>query len=69
MSFGITEKTLKNLKVSDPVKITKNGMEYNGQVTEIGSMVNAATGLYDAKASVEPVSYTHLDVYKRQVVS
>ena len=53
VSFGITEKTLKNLKVSDPVKITKNGMEYNGQVTEIGSMVNAATGLYDAKASVE----------------
>ena len=41
-----------NMKVNDPVQVEKNGTDYEGNVTEIGSMVNSATGLYDAKAFV-----------------
>lgn len=40
------------MKVNDPVQVEKNGTDYEGNVTEIGSMVNSATGLYDAKAFV-----------------
>jgi multidrug efflux system membrane fusion protein len=40
------------MKVNDPIQVEKNGTEYDGNVTEVGSMVNSATGLYDAKAFV-----------------
>ena len=52
VKFGITEKILRNIKVNDPIQVEKNGTEYDGNVTEVGSMVNSATGLYDAKAFV-----------------
>ncbi len=52
VKFGVTEKILRNMKVNDPVQVEKNGTDYEGNVTEIGSMVNSATGLYDAKAFV-----------------
>lgn len=52
VKFGITEKTLKNLAVTDTIEITKNGSDYQGIVTEIGSMVNPTTGLYDVKAAI-----------------
>lgn len=50
VKFGITEKTLQNLSINDKVSVEKNGMEYEGTVTEIGSMVDSNTGLYDVKA-------------------
>lgn len=50
IEFGITEKTLQNLSINDKVSIEKNGMKYEGVVTEIGSMVNSKTGLYDVRA-------------------
>ena len=34
------------------ISIEKNGTAYEGVVAEIGTMVNSATGLYDAKASI-----------------
>ena len=52
VKFGVTEKILRNMKVNDPVQVEKNGTDYEVNVTEIGSMVNSATGLYDAKAFV-----------------
>lgn len=52
INFGITEKILQNIALGDVVKIEKNGTEYKGTVTEIGTMVNSATGLYDVKAQV-----------------
>lgn len=51
-NFGITEKTHQNLAVGDTIEVEKNGVSYEGTVTEIGSMVNSATGLYDAKAII-----------------
>ncbi len=50
VSFGVTEKTRSNMNVGDAVTIEKNGLSYEGTVSETGSMVNSATGLYDAKA-------------------
>ncbi len=55
VKFGITEKTLNNLALNDTIGIEKNGTEYQGVVTEISSMVNAASGLYDVKAAIPEV--------------
>ncbi|MGN0372561.1 MAG: efflux RND transporter periplasmic adaptor subunit [Enterocloster sp.] len=52
VKFGITEKTLANLKVNDVITVEKNGTSYEGKVTEIGTMVNSGTGLYDVKAVI-----------------
>lgn len=53
VKFGATEKIRSNLAAGDSVTVTKNGTDYTGRVTEIGSMVNASTGLYDVKAQVD----------------
>lgn len=52
VTFGISDTTLDNLKVGDTITADKNGQKYEGTVTEIGSMVDASTGLYDAKAEI-----------------
>lgn len=51
VNFGVTEKVMKNMNVGDALTIEKNGSTYEGNLTEIGAMVNAS-GLYDAKAAV-----------------
>lgn len=51
VNFGITEKVMKNMNVGDALTVEKNGSTYEGNLTEIGAMVNAS-GLYDAKAAV-----------------
>ena len=51
MNFGVTEKVMKNMNVGDALTVEKNGSTYEGNLTEIGAMVNAS-GLYDAKAAV-----------------
>jgi len=50
ITFGITEKTLQNMAVNDSISVEKNGVQYDGTVTEISSVVNSQTGLYDVKA-------------------
>lgn len=52
VKFGITEKIHQTLSLDDVISIEKNGTAYEGVVAEIGTMVNSATGLYDAKASI-----------------
>ena len=51
VNFGVTEKVMKNMNVGDALTVEKNGSTYEGNLTEIGAMVNAS-GLYDAKAAV-----------------
>ncbi|MEY8354608.1 efflux RND transporter periplasmic adaptor subunit [Lachnospiraceae bacterium 54-53] len=50
IKFGVTEKILLNMQTGDKVTVEKNGLEYEGSVAEISSMVNSSTGLYDVKA-------------------
>lgn len=53
VSFSVSEKVVNQLKEGDPVVLEKNGMEYQGTITEISSMIDAATGLFKVKSSVE----------------
>lgn len=53
ISFNVTEKVQKNLKLGDTVDVEKNGTEYFGTITEIGSMVDSDTGLFKIKASLD----------------
>lgn len=53
VSFAVTEKVVNQLHLGDPVILEKNGMEYQGTITDVSSMIDAATGLFKVKASVE----------------
>lgn len=53
ITFSVTEKIVDQMNVGDSVIIEKNGKEYQGSITEISSMIDAATGLFKIKASVE----------------
>ena len=53
VSFSVPEKIANQMQAGDDVRIEKNGSEYHGTVTEISSMIDAATGLFKVKASVE----------------
>ncbi len=53
VSFSVTERIVGNLNVGDRIELEKNGSDYTGVITEISSMVDAATGLFKVKASVD----------------
>lgn len=53
VSFSVPEKIVKQLAVGDTVNIEKNGSSYQGTITEVSSMIDAATGLFKIKSSVE----------------
>ena len=53
ITFSVTEKVVDQMKAGDNVTIEKNGKEYQGSITEISSMIDAATGLFKIKAAVE----------------
>lgn len=53
VSFSVPEKIVNHLEEGDIITIEKNGMEYEGSINEISSMIDAATGLFKIKASVE----------------
>lgn len=53
VSFSVPEKIVNQLGEGDAITIEKSGMEYQGTITEISSMIDAATGLFKVKSSVE----------------
>ncbi len=53
VTFSVPEKIADQLHPGDAVTIEKNGSEYVGTVNEVSSMIDAATGLFKIKASVE----------------
>ena len=53
VKFGATVDVQNNLKAGDQIKISNNGIDYKGNVTEISNTLSATTGLYDVKASLE----------------
>lgn len=53
VSFNVSERVINGLKLGDPITVEKNGSEYRGVITELSSMVDAATGLFKVKASLE----------------
>lgn len=53
VSFSVPEKIVESLSVGDEITIQKNGSGYQGSITEVNSMVDAQTGLFKVKASVD----------------
>ena len=53
VSFNVTERVVDGLSTGDVIRIEKNGSDYHGVITEISSMVDASTGLFKIKASLE----------------
>lgn len=50
ITFYVTQRMMKNLQVGDELEIVKNGTSYDGTISEISSMVDEATGLFEIKA-------------------
>lgn len=53
LSFSVSERVQKGLAVGTPITVEKNGTEYQGVITEIGTMVDQMTGLFKVKASLD----------------
>ncbi len=53
VAFSVADSLRNNLKPGDEIALEKQGTAYTGTVTEVGSMVNAQTGLFLVEASVE----------------
>lgn len=53
VSFNVTERVMNGLSTGDAVQIEKNGTEYEGVITELSTMVDAASGLFKVKASLD----------------
>ena len=53
VTFSVADSLRNALSLGDEIVMEKQGTEYTGTVTEIGSMVNPQTGLFDIEASVD----------------
>ncbi len=53
VTFSVADSLRNALSLGDEIVMEKQGTEYAGTVTEIGSMVNPQTGLFDIEASVD----------------
>lgn len=53
VSFAVTEKIIGGLQVGDEIRIEKNGSEYIGKISEVSTMVDQDTGLFNVKASLD----------------
>lgn len=53
ITFYVTQRMLKNLREGDALEIIKNGSVYEGQISEISSMVDSESGLFKVKAEME----------------
>lgn len=52
ISFAVTERVAAGISNGDEIRVEKNGSDYTGTITEVSTMVDAATGLFKVKASV-----------------
>ena len=53
VTFSVADSLRNALSLGDEIVMEKQGTEYTGTVTEIGSRVNPQTGLFDIEASVD----------------
>lgn len=53
VTFSVPEKIVSQMQKGDTITLEKNGTEYQGIITEISSMIDANTGLFKVKSSVE----------------
>lgn len=53
VTFSVPEKIVNQLQVGNQIMIDKSGTHYEGTINEISSMIDASTGLFKIKATVE----------------
>lgn len=54
VSFDATERITKKMQVGDKLVLEKNGMKYEGTISEISTMVDETSGLFKVKATLDP---------------
>ena len=53
VTFYVSDRVAQGIRQGDALTVEKNGSTYQASVTEVSTMVDAATGLFKIKASVE----------------
>ena len=53
VTFYVSDRVARGVNQGDSLTVEKNGSTYPASVTEVSTMVDAATGLFKVKASVE----------------
>lgn len=53
ITFYVTQRMMRNLHTGDALEIIKNGSSYEGTISEISSMVDESTGLFEVKAEAQ----------------
>lgn len=53
VTFQVSEAVKNTLSIGQPIMLDRNGAEYQASITEVGSSVNAQTGLFQIKACVQ----------------
>ncbi len=56
VNFNVTEDVLKNLTMGQEITVDKQGTPYAGTISDIGQVVNAQTGLFPVKATMQDAS-------------
>lgn len=52
ISFDVTDRVVRGLRVGDTITVEKSGSQYDGVITEVSSMVDPATGLFRVKTTL-----------------
>lgn len=52
VTFQVSESVMNTLQRDQKIRIERNGVEFDGVITEVGNAVNAQTGLFQIKAAV-----------------
>lgn len=53
VQFSVTDRLLSGIAVGDPIRLEKQGMEYEGTVTLVETIPSSSTGLYPVEANIE----------------
>ncbi len=53
VTFQVSESIMNTLEKGQAVAVERNGVTFNGVITEVGNAVNQQTGLFQVKAAVE----------------
>ena len=60
VTFNVSETALLSMDIGDTIKIERNNKEYTARITETASAVDARSGLFSVKASIENPPETFL---------
>lgn len=53
VEFSVSERTAGNLSLGETITIEKESFQYGAHITEISSVVNETTGMFDVKAHID----------------